>query len=57
MMLSILVMYFYHVHNLISNSLSLVQLVQKGYEAHMKDCHLWLQDQNYNLIAKVLLEG
>jgi len=57
MMLSILVMYFYHVHNLIGNSLCLVQLVQKGFEAQMKDCRLWLQDHNYNSIAKVLLEG
>ena len=38
-----------------SNILSLDQLLEKWYEINMKDCYLWLRDQNANLIAKVLM--
>ncbi|GMI83839.1 hypothetical protein HRI_002053200 [Hibiscus trionum] len=43
----------YYVPKLRSNILSLGQLLEKGYEIHMKDCCLWLRDQCGNLVAKV----
>ncbi|KAL4379471.1 hypothetical protein GQ457_02G032120 [Hibiscus cannabinus] len=43
----------YYVPKLKSNILSLGQLLEKGYEIHMKDRCLWLRNQYANLIAKV----
>ncbi|KAL4378928.1 hypothetical protein GQ457_02G031910 [Hibiscus cannabinus] len=43
----------YYVPKLKSNILSLGQLLEKGYEIHMKDRCLWLRNQYVNLIAKV----
>ncbi|KAL4369109.1 hypothetical protein GQ457_05G014540 [Hibiscus cannabinus] len=43
----------YYVPKLKSNILSLGQLLEKGYEIHMKDRYLWLRNQYANLIAKV----
>ncbi|KAL4361783.1 hypothetical protein GQ457_04G023210 [Hibiscus cannabinus] len=43
----------YYVSKLKSNILSLGQLLEKGYEIHMKDRCLWLRNQYANLIAKV----
>ena len=37
----------YYVPKLKSNILSLGQLVEKGYEIHMKDCCLWLRDKKF----------
>ncbi|KAK8260665.1 hypothetical protein V6Z11_D13G134500 [Gossypium hirsutum] len=34
----------YYVPKLKSNILSLEQLLERGYEIHMKDCFLWLRD-------------
>ncbi|XP_027348127.1 uncharacterized protein LOC113859596 [Abrus precatorius] len=50
-----LIMDVYYVPKLKSNILSLGQLVERGYEILMKDCCLWLRDQNSNLIAKVFM--
>ncbi|XP_044475004.1 uncharacterized protein LOC123202923 [Mangifera indica] len=45
----------YYVPKLKTNILSLGQLIEKGYEIHMKDCCLWPKDQNDKLIAKVFM--
>ena len=33
--------------------MSLGQHIEKGYDIHMKNMHLWLRDSSNNLIAKV----
>ena len=43
----------YYVPNMTSNILSLGQLLEKGYDIHMKDCSLFIRDDIGNLIAKV----
>ena len=43
----------YYVPKLKSNILSLGKLLEKGYDIHMKNMHLWLRDSNDNLIARV----
>ncbi|XP_027775062.1 uncharacterized protein LOC114078396 [Solanum pennellii] len=43
----------YYMPKLKSNSLSLGQLIEKGYNIHMKNIHLWLRDSSNNLTAKV----
>ena len=35
------------------NILSLGQLLEKGYDIHMKIMHIWLRDSSNNLIANV----
>ena len=36
-----------------NNILSLGQLLERGYNIHMKDCNLSIRDVNSNFIAKV----
>ena len=43
----------YYVQNMKNNSLSLEQLLEKGYDIHMKDCSLSIRDRIGNLISKV----
>ncbi|XP_070043804.1 uncharacterized protein [Nicotiana tomentosiformis] len=43
----------YYVSKLKSDILSLGQLLEKEYDIHMKNMHLWLRDSNGILIAKV----
>lgn len=43
----------YNVPKIKSNILSLGQLLEKGYDIHMKNMYLWLRDSSNNLIAKV----
>ena len=43
----------YYVPKLKSNILSLGQLLEKGYDIHMKNMHIWLRDSSNNLISKV----
>ena len=38
-----------------SNILSLGQHIEKGYDIHMKNMHLWPSDSSNNLIAKVYM--
>ncbi|KAJ4700583.1 Retrovirus-related Pol polyprotein from transposon TNT 1-94 [Melia azedarach] len=43
----------YYVPNMKSNILSLGQLLEKGYDIHMKDYSLFIRDDKGNLITKV----
>ena len=43
----------YYVPNMKSNILSLGQLLEKGYDIHLKDYSLFLRDDKRNLITKV----
>ena len=43
----------YYVPNMKSNILSLGQLLEKGYDIHMKNCSLFIRDGKGDLIAKV----
>ena len=43
----------YYVPNMKSNIFSLGQLLEKGYDIHLKDCNLFLRDDKGNLIIKV----
>ena len=43
----------YYVSNMKSNILSLGQLLEKGYDIHLKDNKLSIRDSGSNLIAKV----
>ncbi|KAL5809730.1 hypothetical protein ACOSQ3_030421 [Xanthoceras sorbifolium] len=43
----------YYVPNMTCNILSMGQLLEKGYDIHMKDCSLFIRDGKGNLIVKV----
>ncbi|XP_050908078.1 uncharacterized protein LOC127121669 [Lathyrus oleraceus] len=43
----------YYVHNMKNNILSLGQLLEKGYDIHLKEHSLFLRDCRHNLIDKV----
>lgn len=43
----------FYVPKMKNSILSLGQLIEKGYDIHMKDYSLWIRDQRQNLIANV----
>ena len=43
----------YYVPNMKNNIFSLGQLLEKGYDIHMKDCSLFIRDDKGKLITKV----
>lgn len=45
----------YYIPKLTSNIVRIVQLLERGYKIHMKDCKLWLRVSDSNLVAKVTL--
>ncbi|KAH9697695.1 hypothetical protein KPL71_023716 [Citrus sinensis] len=47
----------YYVPNMKSNILILGQLLEKGYDIHLKDCSLFLRDDKGNLITKVKMSN
>ena len=47
------ILYVYYVPNMKSNILSLGQLLEKGYDIHLRDNNLFIRDNASKLIAKV----